>query len=80
VQTRVRKWGNSLGLRIPRALAEAAGVGEGTAVYVSVVRGNLVVKAEPPGRVDLEELLRRVTPKNRHDEVDSGEPVGREAW
>jgi antitoxin MazE len=80
VQTRVRKWGNSLGLRIPKAMAEAAGVGEGTAVFVTVVRGNLVVKAEEPRRADLDDLLRRVKPANLHGEIDSGGPVGREAW
>jgi antitoxin MazE len=80
MQTRVRKWGNSLGLRIPKALAEEAGVGEGSAVFVSVARGNLVVKPDRSRKVALRDLLRRVTPRNRHDEIDSGGPAGLEAW
>ena len=80
MQTRVRKWGNSLGLRIPRAMAEATGVGEGTEVFVSVVRGNHVVKPARPPRMALRELLRGITAKNLHGEIDTGGPVGREAW
>ncbi len=79
MRTKVRKWGNSLGLRIPKALAEATGVGEGSAVFVAVVRGNLVVKPERAPKVALRDLLRRVTPGNLHDEIDTGGPVGREA-
>ena len=79
MRSRVTKWGNSLGLRIPRALAEATGVAEGTEVSLAVVRGSLVVRPEPPRRIALDVLLRRVTPRNRHGEVDAGGPVGREA-
>jgi antitoxin component of MazEF toxin-antitoxin module len=31
-------------------------------------------------RIRLVDLLRRVTPGNRHGEVHTGGPVGREAW
>ena len=41
--TRVRKWGNSLGLRIPRAFAAEAGVAEDSSVELSVENGALLV-------------------------------------
>lgn len=83
MRTRIRKWGNSLGVRIPRALAEAARVAEGATVDLAVRGGRLVVrrvapKAEAP--LDLQSLVRRITPRNRHREVDFGGPVGAEAW
>jgi antitoxin MazE len=43
MQTRVQKWGNSLGLRIPRSLADQIGLGAGTAVSLSAKDGALVV-------------------------------------
>src|SRR5690348_14584090 len=39
------KWGNSLGLRIPRGLAEDAGLAEGSVVELRLEDGRLV--AEP---------------------------------
>jgi len=80
VQTRIQKWGNSLGLRIPRSFAQEAGVGPGSEVDLSVKDGDLVVRPARRRRYQLKDLLRRVTAKNLHDEVDTGEPVGREVW
>ena len=36
MQTKVQKWGNSLGLRIPKSFAEQAGVEAGSEVDLSV--------------------------------------------
>ncbi len=48
MQTRIQKWGNSLGVRIPRALAEDVGVDPGSKVSLSFLEGELIViKAMP---------------------------------
>ncbi len=77
--TRVQKWGNSLGLRIPKAFAAEAKVGEGSPVELSVENGALLVRPVRR-RYSLDELLARVTRRNVHGEVDSRAPVGREVW
>jgi antitoxin MazE len=74
----ISKWGNSLGLRIPRGLAEDAGLAEGSLVELRVENGRLV--AEPVTVENLEALLSKVTAKNRHDELFVDSPRGREAW
>ena len=74
----ISKWGNSLGLRIPRGLAEDAGLAEGSLVELRVEDGRLV--AEPVAVENLEALLSKVTAKNRHDELFVDSPRGREAW
>ena len=74
----ISKWGNSLGLRIPRGLAEDAGLAEGSLVELRVENGRLV--AEPVTVENLEALLSKVTAKNRHDELLVDSPRGREAW
>lgn len=79
MQIRIQKWGNSLALRIPKALAEDSGVDTGSVVDLRVVRGKLVatpVRAE----YELEKLLSGVTKANLHDEADSGDAAGREVW
>jgi len=79
VRTKIQKWGNSLGLRIPRSLAEEAGVEAGSEVDLSIRRGDLVVKPARRTKYRLNDLLRQMTSKNIHAEVDVGAPVGREA-
>ena len=80
MQTKVQKWGNSLGLRIPKSFAEQAGVEAGSEVDLSVEDGELIVRPRRRPRYELKDLLRSVTAKNVHKEVETGDPVGREAW
>jgi antitoxin MazE len=80
MRTKVRKWGNSLGVRIPKAFAEEAAVGEGSAVDVSVSEGRIVVTPVAAQRYSLETLLAGVTRGNRHAEITTGRARGREAW
>lgn len=80
MQTRIQRWGNSLGLRIPRGLAEDAGVGAGAEVDLSIRNGELVVKPARRVKYRLEDLIRKITAKNLHGEIDTGAPAGREIW
>lgn len=78
--TRVQKWGNSLGVRIPKTIASHAHVDEGTAVDVSIEDDRLVITPVRKTAYRLKELLDRVTPDNVHGEIEFGGPVGREVW
>ncbi len=79
MRTRVQRWGNSLALRIPKALGEAVGVAQGCEVDLTVREGRLV--AEPVVQVPtLEELLRGFTEENTRPYDDVPGAVGREAW
>ena len=80
MQTKIQKWGNSLGLRIPRSFAAEAHVKEGSAVDLSVDNGSLLVRPLRTRTYALSALLKKVKPRNLHGEVATGKPVGREAW
>lgn len=80
MRTRVQKWGNSLGVRIPRGLAEQIGLGAGTEVSLSAKDGELVVKPALPTRLSLDDLLAGVTDENLHSSVDTGEAFGLEIF
>jgi len=80
MQTWVQKWGNSLGVRIPRSLAEQIGLGAGSAVSLSAKDGALVVKPALPTRLSLDELLAEVSDSNLHSSVESGSAVGAEIF
>ncbi len=77
--TQLSKWGNSLGLRLPKSVAREVQLDEGDTVQVSVDNGTIVIRPSRP-RYSLDELVRRITPKNRHGESDWGGPLGDEAW
>jgi antitoxin MazE len=80
MQTKVQKWGNSLGVRIPRGLAEEVGVGAGTEVSLTAKDGELVLRPSVPSRLRLADLIASVTPENIHACVDTGDAVGAEAF
>jgi len=80
MQTKIQKWGNSLGLRIPRSLAAEARVEEGATVDLSVEDGRLLVRPLQVRKYALRALLRKVSWRKMHGEGSTGKAVGREAW
>lgn len=76
MHTQVARWGNSLAVRLPRSLTEAAGLAEGSAVELDVLDRAVRIRPSAP-RYRLEELLARITPDNLPDSFDDG-PVGEE--
>ncbi len=77
--TQIAKWGNSLGLRLPKSVTQEARLDEGDTVDVSVRNGAIVIRPSRPV-YSLDDLVSRITAKNRHDESDWGAPRGGEAW
>ena len=73
----IQKWGNSLALRIPLAVAKQIQVQEGDPVVLKVSASGLTVKPVPK-RLKLDDLLDKVTPENLHPATDWGADMGRE--
>lgn len=78
MEAKVQRWGNSLGLRIPKAFAEDLSLKPGAPVQIRVEDGRLVVSPTGRPKFTLAELLRGVTPRNRHGEILPGGRRGRE--
>ena len=72
--------GNSLALRIPKALAVEAGISDGSRVEVELEGESLNVRVVRTEGYSLDDLLAGVTPQNRHGEIEAGRSVGREVW
>ena len=79
MQIQLARWGNSLGVRIPKAYASLFGLAPGDVVEVTPAPTGLLIE-KPRKRYELKDLLAGVTKDNIHGEVDWGEPQGREAW
>ena len=77
---RVRKWGNSLALRIPKTIAELSSIKQDSEVEIRIVDNKIVIEPTHKKKTVLKDLLARITPDNLHDEIDTGSPRGRETW
>jgi antitoxin MazE len=78
IQVQIAKWGNSLGLRVPRVVAESAGIGEGTRVDIEArPDGSIIVRKAKP-RFTLEELIAGMTPDREHPALIDDAPRGSE--
>jgi len=70
----IKKWGNSLALRIPKSFAVQLGVEENSNVSIELVGNRLIIKR---GQT-LEEMLANISEENRHQIIDFGESQGKE--
>ena len=75
--TQIVKWGNSLAVRIPKPLAEQAGVVEGDPILIEAERGQIRLRRKE--RIpSLKELVAQITPENLHGETMVDREIGKE--
>lgn len=70
--TTVQKWGNSLAIRIPKDVAERIAIHQGSELELNVVNDREIILVPKKKTPTLEELLAKITPENRHTEIDFG--------
>ncbi len=79
MRTRVQRWGNSLGIRIPKAVAEEVGLRPDVSVDIAWT-GRVITLTPVFEAPSLDDLLAGITPDNLHGEFETGPPVGNEQW
>ena len=80
MQTQIKKWGNSLALRIPKLLALDASLKQNKLVDISFDKGSIIITPIDEKEYSLGKLLEGVSKNNLHGEFDTGTPVGKEIW
>lgn len=75
-QVIVKKWGNSLSVRLPFAIMQRASLN----VNDPVEAGRIVIEPVPEKYYSLNELLGEVTNENINSEISFGGPIGDEAF
>jgi antitoxin MazE len=76
----VKKWGNSAAVRIPASVMQATHLDLDDVVDVREEAGRIVIEPVRQKTYQLAELLKGITPQNRHDAVDFGPAMGQEVW
>lgn len=82
MHTKIQKWGNSQGLRLAKHVLEDARLGVGDEVDVAVRDGIIIIAPVrvTRGRLRLEDLVAQIPDDYQTEEVEWGEPLGKEAW
>ena len=74
----IRKWGNSLGIRIPKVIAEDLLLENGSEVELIEESDRIIIR--PQRKPKLDDLLRDISDDNLHEEVEANGPYGKEVW
>jgi len=74
----LKKWGNSLALRIPKDIAKTLSIEYNSIMELAIVNGVLIIKPKKSTR--LESLVSQINSENLHREVSTGRNVGNEEW
>ena len=76
--TKLQKWGNSYAVRIPKNLIQDIKLTQGASIEIKYHNQSLVIKPKKQKEYSLKELIKGITPKNRHKVVFDGQDVGKE--
>jgi antitoxin MazE len=80
MESRIKKWGNSLALRIPKYIASDINLKMNEKVSLSINKDSIIITPVGRKKYSLEKLLEEITPENLHKEHDTGCSVGEEIW
>ena len=81
MQTKIKKWGNSLALRLPKGVTAKHALKEGSRVVVIERDGGILIKnEEKTTKRSLKDLVGEITEKNTHNEATWDTPRGKEVW
>lgn len=79
MQVQMQKWGNSLAVRVPKAIVEDAKLAVGDQLEIEVDAQGVVRLQRLSEVPSLAQLVARITPENRYAELDWGPETTREA-
>ena len=75
----IRKWGNSLAVRLPMPVVNEAHFKLEQKVNITVKEGRIIIEPLQKLEYALEDLVAGITAENGHGEVSFGAPVGKES-
>jgi antitoxin MazE len=80
METTIQKWGNSLGVRLPKNVTESQSLKAGSIVRITTNKTGIAITVQKKPAPTLSSLLKGISPKNKHAEVDWGKALGGEIW
>ena len=78
IELQIGKWGNSLGIRLPKYISEVLNLHSQDRMICSLKEGRLILEPIRKPHYHLEELLAEV--EETSEEISWGKPEGEEIW
>jgi antitoxin MazE len=78
METKIQKWGNSLGIRIPINIVKDLSLRNGSIVDIEEEIDTIVIR--PKEKYNLNEMLNSINDTNTHSEFSFGVIEGKEIW
>jgi antitoxin MazE len=78
MKTKIQKWGNSLGIRIPMSILKDLSLKNGSIVEIKEKDDRIII--QPSKKNELEALMSGISDENLHTETDWGAAEGDEIW
>ena len=78
MSAKIQKWGNSLGVRIPKIIMEKANLNINSEIEIECKNQKIIIFGKKKS-IQLKDLLSQITKDNLHAE-DSYIKVGKEIW
>jgi len=80
MRAKIQKWGNSLGIRLPKSVTVEAHLVEGSEVDITAAGGQIVITQASTKTYVLSDLLASYPDRKAPKEEEWGAPVGSEEW
>ena len=80
METNIQKWGNSLGIRLPKSLTTKKSFKAGSTVLLTETDTGVLIELAIKQKPNLSSLVKKITPHNLHRETNWGGAVGNEVW
>ena len=80
MEIKVKKWGNSLGLRIPQAIANQIKIQDGSRINLVLKNNKIELIPVASEEYQLNDLVELISESNLHTDISSGQPQGKEIW
>lgn len=78
MKTVIKRWGNSLGIRIPNFIVKEFSLKDGSSIEIEEKDNQIIIY--PENKLKLNDLLKKIDKSNIHFEIETGDQVGNEIW
>lgn len=80
METRLQKWGNSDGIRIPSSILKSLGLKTNDKVNINETEDKIVITKVKEEKISLKERFKNYKGPNLSKEFEWDEPRGKELW
>ena len=76
--TKIQKWGNSLGIRLPKALFESGQFSEGSLLELYQKNQEIILKVAKPKKLSLKDAMKNISKSQFQPLINFGKDIGGE--